>query len=74
MLIEQAISAVMANRTSIIIAHRLSTIRRADQIILIDHGRIVERGSHEDLMKKEGFYHHLQTLQNGVFAAREQNY
>lgn len=74
MLIEQAISAVMANRTSIIIAHRLSTIRRADQIILIDHGAIVERGSHEDLMEKEGFYHHLQMLQNGVFLAREQAY
>jgi len=74
MLIEQAISAVMANRTSIIIAHRLSTIRRADQIILIDHGRIVERGSHEDLMEKEGLYHHLQMLQNGVPVAREQTY
>ena len=74
MLIEQAISAVMANRTSIIIAHRLSTIRRADQIILIDHGRIVERGSHEDLMEKEGLYHHLQMLQNGVLVAREQTY
>jgi len=65
MLVEQASSAVMANRTSIIIAHRLSTIRRADQIILIDRGRIVERGSHEDLMEKEGLYHHLQMLQNG---------
>jgi ATP-binding cassette subfamily B protein len=74
MLIEQAISAVMANRTSIIIAHRLSTIRRADQIILIDHGRIVEQGSHEDLMEKEGLYHHLQMLQNGVSLAREQAY
>jgi ATP-binding cassette subfamily B protein len=74
MLIEEAISAVMANRTSIIIAHRLSTIRRADQIILIDHGRIVERGSHEDLMEKEGSYHHLQMLQNGISLAREQTY
>ncbi len=66
MLIEQAISAVMANRTSIIIAHRLSTIRRADRIVLIDRGRIVEQGSHEDLMEKEGLYHHLQMLQNGL--------
>jgi ATP-binding cassette subfamily B protein len=74
MLIEQAISAVMANRTSIIIAHRLSTIRRADQIILIDHGRIAERGSHEDLMEKEGLYHHLQMLQNGIILVREQAY
>jgi ATP-binding cassette subfamily B protein len=66
MLIEHAISAVMANRTSIIIAHRLSTIRRANQIIIVDQGRIVERGTHEDLMEKAGLYHHLQTLQNGV--------
>ncbi len=66
MLIEQAIRAVMANRTSIIIAHRLSTIRRADQIVIVDRGRIVERGTHEDLMEKAGLYHHLQMLQNGV--------
>ncbi len=65
MLIEEAISAVMANRTSIIIAHRLSTIRRANRIIIIDQGRIVEQGSHEDLMEKAGLYHHLQMLQNG---------
>jgi len=66
MLIEQAISAVMANRTSIIVAHRLSTIRRADQIAVIDRGRIVERGTHEDLMERAGLYHHLQMLQNGM--------
>jgi ATP-binding cassette, subfamily B, multidrug efflux pump len=66
MLIEQAIRAVMTNRTSIIIAHRLSTIRRADQIIIVDRGRIVEQGTHEDLMEKVGLYHHLQMLQNGV--------
>ncbi len=66
MLIEQAISAVMANRTSIIIAHRLSTIRRANEIIIIEAGRIVEQGTHEDLMEKVGLYHHLQMLQNGA--------
>ena len=66
MLIEQAIMAVMANRTSIIIAHRLSTIRRANQIIIVDRGRIVEQGTHDDLMEKVGLYHHLQMLQNGV--------
>jgi ATP-binding cassette subfamily B protein len=66
MLIEQAIRAVLANRTSIIIAHRLSTIRRANQIIIIEQGRIVEQGTHEDLMEKAGLYHHLQMLQNGV--------
>jgi ATP-binding cassette subfamily B protein len=66
MLIEQAIGAVMANRTSIMIAHRLSTIRRANQIIVIDRGRIVERGTHQGLMEKAGLYHHLQMLQNGL--------
>jgi ATP-binding cassette subfamily B protein len=65
-LVEQAIRAVMANRTSIIIAHRLSTIRRANRIIVIEQGRIVEQGTHADLMDKAGLYYHLQTLQNGV--------
>ena len=72
MLIEQAIRAVMANRTCIIIAHRLSTVRRANQLIIIDRGRIVEQGTHEDLMEKAGLYHHLQMLQNGIFPAQEQ--
>jgi ATP-binding cassette subfamily B protein len=66
MLIEEAIGAVMAKRTSIIIAHRLSTIRRANQIVILDRGRIVEQGTHEDLMEKAGLYHHLQMLQNGT--------
>lgn len=65
MLVEQAISAVMSNRTSIIIAHRLSTIRRANRIIVIERGRIVEQGTHEELMGKSGHYYHLQMLQNG---------
>jgi len=72
MLIEQAIRVLMANRTSVIIAHRLSTIRRANHIIIMDHGRIVEQGSHESLMEKDGLYHHLQMLQNGVSFAQEQ--
>lgn len=65
MLIENAINAVLSNRTSIIIAHRLSTIRRASRIIVIDHGQIVEQGSHEALMERFGHYYHLQSLQNG---------
>lgn len=65
MLIEQAIQAAMANRTSIVIAHRLSTIRRAQRILVMDHGRIVEQGTHEDLMARGGLYSHLQSLQNG---------
>jgi ATP-binding cassette, subfamily B, multidrug efflux pump len=46
-------------RTSFVIAHRLSTIRNADIIIVMDHGRIVERGSHEALLARGGFYHDL---------------
>ncbi|MDT8334361.1 MAG: ABC transporter ATP-binding protein [Desulfurivibrionaceae bacterium] len=65
MLIEKALAATMANRTSIIIAHRLSTIRRADRIIVMDRGRIVEEGDHEALMAENGVYHRLISLQNG---------
>jgi len=66
MLIEKALDATMANRTSIIIAHRLSTIRRADRIIVMDRGRITEEGDHQSLMEANGIYHRLQSLQNGV--------
>jgi len=72
MLIEKAIRAVMANRTSIIIAHRLSTIRRANQIVIIEQGQIVEQGTHEDLMEKAGLYHHLQMLENTISVAQDQ--
>lgn len=65
MLVEQAIAAVMSNRTSIIIAHRLSTIRRANRIIVIDQGQIIEQGTHDELMERIGQYYHLQMLQNG---------
>lgn len=66
MLVEQAIQAAMSNRTSIIIAHRLSTIRRADRILVMEEGRIVEQGRHDALMALQGLYYRLQTLQNGA--------
>jgi ATP-binding cassette subfamily B protein len=62
-LVERAIDATLAQRTSIVIAHRLSTIRRADRIIVMDSGRIMEEGSHDKLMADKGFYHRLQNLQ-----------
>ncbi len=65
-LIEQAIAASLANRTNIIIAHRLSTIRRADRILVLDNGRIIEQGTHEVLMEKKGRYYHLNQLQNNA--------
>ena len=55
-LIQNAISHILKGRTSFIIAHRLSTIRKADIILVVDDGRIIERGSHEALIKKEGRY------------------
>jgi ATP-binding cassette subfamily B protein len=65
MFVEQAIQAALSNRTSIVIAHRLSTIRRADRILVVDHGCIAEQGTHEELMARQGIYYHLQTLHNG---------
>ena len=62
-LVERAIEATLAKRTSIVIAHRLSTIRRADRILVMDSGRIIEEGTHEHLMDQKGFYHRLQNLQ-----------
>lgn len=54
--IQQALAKLLKGRTAIIIAHRLSTIREADTIFVLENGRILERGSHADLMKKQGEY------------------
>src|SRR5438309_7452976 len=58
-LIQQAMARLRQGPTSFVIAHRLSTLRNADQIMVMDHGRIVETGSHEELLAKGGFYHDL---------------
>ena len=63
MLIQHAIDKLIAGRTAIVIAHRLSTISKADQIIVLDKGEIREMGNHEELMKQEGYYHKLYTMQ-----------
>ena len=57
--IQEAMLALMENRTSLIIAHRLSTIRTADNIIVVDDGRIVESGNHEELLRRQGVYYRL---------------
>jgi len=57
--IQEAMLALMKNRTSLIIAHRLSTIRTADKIIVVDDGKIVESGNHAELLKQEGVYYRL---------------
>jgi len=62
-LIQNAIEVLMKNRTSIVVAHRLSTIQKADQILVIDDGRILERGNHQELLAKRGIYYNLYLLQ-----------
>ncbi len=62
-LIDRAIASTLAGRTSIVIAHRLSTIRKADNILVMEHGHIIEQGSHDELMKNGGLYRRLHDLQ-----------
>ena len=66
-LIQEALERLMANRTSFVIAHRLSTIRNADQILVMLHGEISERGTHEELTRQDGLYAKLSRIQNTTF-------
>ena len=68
LVIQEALRTLLRGRTSFIIAHRLSTIREASRVIVLDHGRIAESGSHEELLNQRGLYYNLYTMQ---FNARE---
>jgi subfamily B ATP-binding cassette protein MsbA len=64
--IQEGLAALMRGRTTFVIAHRLSTIRRADQILVLEHGLIVERGTHAELLERRGRYFELYTKQAGL--------
>ena len=63
-LVQDALNSLLKGRTSIVIAHRLSTVHNADKIIVIDHGRIAEQGTHEELMARGGIYSKLIEMQS----------
>jgi len=61
--VQDALERLMAGRTTLVIAHRLSTIEHADRIVVLEHGKVVENGSHEDLIKQDGLYANLHRIQ-----------
>ena len=70
-LIQDALSRLMQNRTTLVIAHRLSTVEHADQIVVLDQGQVVERGTHAELLTRDGKYaalHHLQFREAAIAA------
>jgi subfamily B ATP-binding cassette protein MsbA len=64
-MVQQALNNLMTNRTTFVIAHRLSTILHADKILVLENGRIVESGSHKELLENSGLYSRLCSLQFG---------
>ena len=66
-LIQDALVKLMKGRTSIVVAHRLSTIASLDRIVVLDNGKIIEQGTHQQLLEKHGAYHHLWSRQSGAF-------
>ena len=61
--VQEALDRLMVGRTSFVIAHRLSTIKNADRIFVLDHGKLVEEGSHAELLARGGLYAHLYEIQ-----------
>ena len=70
-LIQEAMEEVMKNKTCIVIAHRLSTIRKMDKIIVMEKGKIIEKGSHNELLNLNGTYARLWNLQSDGFLGEE---
>jgi len=70
MLIQQALERLVTNRTTFAIAHRLSTLRKADKIVVLEHGRVAEMGSHNELMDSDGLYSRLCKLQSELSKVR----
>jgi subfamily B ATP-binding cassette protein MsbA len=66
-LVQEALEQIMKNRTSLVIAHRLSTIRKADEIIVLSKGEIIERGNHTQLLASQGAYYKFCALQGITF-------
>ena len=65
-LLQKAMDNLMKGRTCFVIAHRLSTIVDSDLILVLDHGHIVEQGTHRELLEKKGFYHKIYTSQYAI--------
>ena len=63
-LVQKALENMMKNRTSIVIAHRLSTIQKADNIVVLAKGEVVEQGKHEELLENKGVYYNLVKMQS----------
>jgi len=70
-LVQDALETLMEGRTTFVIAHRLSTVRRADRIVVLDAGRIVEEGTHEELLANGGLYKRLYEIQFRDYASAE---